>query len=81
MIVVVGLCSIIIFACFCVRVFGVGTIYSVFVEKMITINNVIIGPRPDVFNNVVCETSKTSSDQPANTRSLIRAFANRLNII
>ena len=30
--------------------------------------------------NVVCATSK-SSDQPARTRSLIRAFASRLNIL
>ena len=33
--------------------------------------------RPD---NVVRATSK-ASDQPAHTRSLIRAFANRLNIL
>ena len=32
------------------------------------------------FNNVVCATSKVS-DQPAHTRSLIRAFASRLNIL
>ena len=31
-------------------------------------------------NNVVCVTSKTS-DQPAHTRSLITAFASRLNIL
>ena len=31
-------------------------------------------------NNVVCVTSK-DSDQPAHTRSLIRAFASRLNIL
>ena len=31
-----------------------------------------------IFNNVVCETSK-ASDQPAHMRSLIRAFARRLN--
>ena len=31
-------------------------------------------------NNVVCATSK-ASDQPAHTHSLIRAFANRLNIL
>ena len=30
--------------------------------------------------NVVCATSK-ASDQPAHTRSLIRAFASRLNIL
>ena len=33
----------------------------------------------EISNNVVCATSK-GSDQPALTRSLIRAFAGRLNI-
>ena len=33
-----------------------------------------------ISNNVVCATSK-SSDQPAHTRSLIRAFASRLSIL
>ena len=37
-------------------------------------------PRHEISNNVVCATSK-GSDQPAHTRSLIRAFAGRLNII
>ena len=37
-------------------------------------------PWHDVSNNVVCATSK-ASDQPAHTRSLIRAFACRLNIL
>ena len=37
-------------------------------------------PRHDICNNVVCATSK-GSDQPAHTRSLIRAFASRLNIL
>ena len=31
-------------------------------------------------DNVVCTTNK-ASDQPAHTRSLIRAFASRLNIL
>ena len=31
-------------------------------------------PRHEIINNVVCATSK-ASDQPAHTRSLIRAFA------
>ena len=39
----------------------------------------IIEPRHEISNNVVCATSK-ASDQPAHTRSLIRAFAGRLNI-
>ena len=33
-----------------------------------------------ISNNVVCATSK-ASDQSAHTRSLIRAFAGRLNIL
>ena len=37
-------------------------------------------PVHEISNNVVCATSKTS-DQPAHTRSLIRAFASRLNIL
>ena len=37
-------------------------------------------PRHEISNNVVCATSK-ASDQPAHMRSLIRAFASRLNII
>ena len=37
-------------------------------------------PRHEISNDVVCATSK-GSDQPAHTRSLIRAFASRLNIL
>ena len=37
-------------------------------------------PRHEISNNVVCATSK-GSDQPAHTRSLIRAFAGRLNVL
>ena len=37
-------------------------------------------PRYEISNNVVSATSK-ASDQPAHTRSLIRAFASRLNIL
>ena len=36
--------------------------------------------RHEISNNVVCAISK-ASDQPAHTRSLIRAFASRLNIL
>ena len=36
--------------------------------------------RHEISNNVACATSK-GSDQPAHTRSLIRAFASRLNIL
>ena len=34
----------------------------------------------EISNNVVCANSK-ASDQPAHTRSLIRAFASRLSMI
>ena len=37
-------------------------------------------PRNEIFNNVVCATSK-ASDQPVHTCSLIRAFASSLNIL
>ena len=37
-------------------------------------------PVGKISNNVVCATSK-ASDQPAHTRSLIRAFASRLSIL
>ena len=37
-------------------------------------------PQHEISNNVVCATSK-ASDQPAHTRSLVRAFACRLNIL
>ena len=36
--------------------------------------------RHEISNNVVCATSK-GSDQPAHKRSLIRAFASRLDIL
>ena len=37
-------------------------------------------PMHEISNNVVCATTK-ASDQPAHTRSLIRAFASRLCIL
>ena len=37
-------------------------------------------PRHEIYNNVAGATSK-GSDQPAHTRSLIRTFASRLNIL
>ena len=39
-----------------------------------------IEPVHENFNHVVCATSK-ASDQPAHTRSLIRAFVSRLSIL
>ena len=41
---------------------------------------VVYEPVHEISNNVVCATSK-GSDQPAHMRSLIRAFARRLNIL
>ena len=37
-------------------------------------------PQHEISYNVVCAPSK-ASDQPAHTRSLIRAFASRMNIL
>ena len=37
-------------------------------------------PVHEISNKVVCATGK-ASDQPAHTRSLIRAFASRLSIL
>ena len=37
-------------------------------------------PVHEISNNVVCRSIK-ASDQPAHTRSLIRAFASRLSIL
>ena len=39
-----------------------------------------IEPVHEISNNLVYATSK-ASDQPAHTRSLIRAFASRLSIL
>ena len=41
---------------------------------------ILYEPQHEIFTNVVWATSK-SSDQPALKRSLIRAFASRLNIL
>ena len=41
---------------------------------------IIIEPWYEISNNLVCATSE-GSDQPAHTRRLIRAFADRLNIL
>ena len=40
----------------------------------------IIESVQEISNNAVCATDK-ASDQPAHTRSLIRAFASRLSIL
>ena len=41
---------------------------------------ILTEPVHEISNNEACATSK-ASDQPAHMRSLIRAFARRLNII
>ena len=41
---------------------------------------IIIEPRHEISNNVVCAPIK-ASDQPVHTRSLMRDFASRLNIL
>ena len=50
--------------------------------KAIFVLNIVnkFEPRYEISNNVVCATSK-GSDQPAHMRSLIKAFASRLNIL
>ena len=44
------------------------------------LSNSAFETRHEISNNVVCATSK-ASDQPAHTRSLIRVFSSRLNIL
>ena len=44
------------------------------------LNKKTFEPRHEISNNVLCATSK-ASDQPAHTRSLIRAFSSGLNIL
>ena len=41
---------------------------------------ILIEPVHEISNILVCATSK-ASDQPAHTRSLIRAFASRVSIV
>ena len=48
--------------------------------KGITLGNVLFEPRHGKASNVVCATSK-APDQPAHTRSLLRAFGSRLSIL
>ena len=51
-------------------------LFSVYLSKYFSNNE----PWHEIFNNVVCATSK-GSDQPTHTRSLIRAFACPLNFL
>ena len=54
--------------------------YSAFKCQIKLVVNIIIEPRHEISNNVVFATSK-ASDQPAHSRSLIRTFASRSNIL
>ena len=61
------------------RIFMIVKFYkNFFFDPSVKFN--IIEPWQRISNNVVCATSK-ASDQPAHMRSLIRAFASRLNIL
>ena len=51
-----------------------------FLKYRVIQNFHIYEPVHEIFNNVVCVTSK-ASDQPAHMRSLIRAFVNGLIIL
>ena len=51
---------------------------GLYVPRNLIVN--INEPWHEISYNVVCLTSK-ALDQPAHTRSLIRAFASRLNIL
>ena len=50
------------------------------ITDALTMKDTKIEPQHEISNNVVCATSKVA-DQPAHTRSLIRAFASRLDIL
>ena len=54
---------------------------NMYAENINTIDSVQYNkPVHEISNNVICATSK-ASDQPAHTRSLIRALASRLSIL
>ena len=55
-------------------------IYNNLHAQLLDPSKFIVEPRHEISNNLVCATSK-ASDQPAHTRSLIRAFASLLNIL
>ena len=56
------------------------TMLMTIAERFRWIECFLLEPVHKTSNNVVCATSK-ASDQPAHTRSLIRAFASRLSIL
>ena len=64
------------------KTYVVGAHYSLDAPQSDTSNEYLTKyePRHEISNNVVCATS-IASDQPAHTRSLIRAFASHLSIL
>ena len=65
------------------QLLNVKTFPPVMVVDILRINTIkqnLFEPVHEISNSVVCATSK-ASDQPAHTRSLIRAFASRLSIL
>ena len=63
-----------------VRVAGDGPLQFFSYGGIIWFLVAVFEPRHEISNNVVCVTSE-GSDKPANTHSLIRAFASGLNIL
>ena len=60
---------------------GIGSLSLLFTYWVYVIISIFLfEPWHEISNNVVCATSKVS-DQPAHTRSLIRAIASCLNIL
>ena len=57
-----------------------GVTYKNFYYTVYQATQLTFEPVREISNIVVCATSK-GSDQPAHTRSLIRAVARRLNIL
>ena len=55
-------------------------LYTIFCQHRIYKRKAYLSQKHEISNNVVLSTSK-GSDQPAHPRSLIRAFASRLNIL
>ena len=57
-----------------------GALHLISLHEIFTTLRYTFEPVHEISNNVVCATSK-ASDQPAHTRSLIRAFASRWAIL
>ena len=74
------------FLYFSSKTYVVGTITFTSSSASVAISSILASlthayePVHEISNNVVCATSK-ASDQPAHTRSLVRAFAGRLSIL